>query len=319
MTRVARIPGRPPWPQLVFHPNGEVIVVSGVLPGSDEQRCAVRLVGVGAKSTDKVIGKLRDLPSHVAVSRDGRFVAASDIRDRMEMWDTRGGIARLELDERFWGWPLAFHPSRDVCAFVNTADPNRASCQVVVADFTGREILHRLDHSPVVVGAMAFSPDGASLATGADDGSLRLWDVGSGALVQSLSAHKRGIASVAYSPAGGVLASGGWGWKQGRSESEIVVWDLKTLRERHLESFHSRLESLSFSRDGRVLVTVGGMIKGEIGIWDPTNGELLARVEGERGKPFWVVSCSPTADLLAVSVHDGSIEIWDFGEVGRGG
>lgn len=83
------------------------------------------------------------------------------------------------------------------------------------------------------VWAVAFSPDGNTLASGSFDTTVRLWDVHTGQCRNILHGHTSWIRSVAFSPDGGTLASG--------SEDETInLWDvkkgerLKTLRSNRL-------------------------------------------------------------------------------------
>ena len=58
--------------------------------------------------------------------------------------------------------------------------------------------------------SVVFSPDSKTLASGSNDHTVRLWDVGTGRMLHVCSGHKGFVRSVAWSPDGSMIASGSY-------------------------------------------------------------------------------------------------------------
>lgn len=68
------------------------------------------------------------------------------------------------------------------------------------------------------INAVAISPNGQIVASGGDhDKQIKLWNLNTGELLQSLGGHSRGVTSVVFSPDGQTLISGSY-------DKTIKIW-----------------------------------------------------------------------------------------------
>ena len=77
-------------------------------------------------------------------------------------------------------------------------------------NYTDFNLLRAFEAQPGPISALAFGPDGATLAVGGSGGEVRLYNVADGARKATLKGHAGGIFAIAFSPDGGRVATGGF-------------------------------------------------------------------------------------------------------------
>lgn len=162
----------------------------------------------------------------------------------------------------------------------------------------------RSDSPAAPCAAAAFSPEGALMASGHADGSVRLWEARSGQPIRALLGHQDEVRSVAFSPDSRTLASGS-------TDQTLRLWDVGTGEVIHvLRSHKAALTSVAFSPDGQVLAS--GSKDRSVRLWDARSGGLLHEL---RGHEAWVTSVAFSSDgrTLASGGNDRTVRLWDTG------
>src|SRR5262249_29313954 len=108
--------------------------------------------------------------------------------------------------------------------------------------------------------AVAFAPDGATVASGHADGAVRLWDRDTGKERALLRGHSWVVYSLAFAPDGRSVISGS-------AAAPVRVWDPAACRERATFQWHTRwVTCVAFAPDG--MTAAAGSADGTVVIWD---------------------------------------------------
>lgn len=171
------------------------------------------------------------------------------------------------------------------------------------------QILHLVWQAQTdIVITLAFSPDERTLASGSFDGSVKLWDVASGALLWS-GWHTKGTNCLAFSPDGGLLASGG-------HDATVRLWDPKLGTLLQEVPHPGPVLSLAWSPDGRLFAS--GDFEGTIRLWQRQQSGSAICVQMPEGHSNWVrgLAFAPNGGRLASASWDGTIKLWEVGQEG---
>lgn len=157
--------------------------------------------------------------------------------------------------------------------------------------------------SPVM--ALAFSPDGKTLAAGVYK-EVQLWDMESHRQVKTWSGHADAVHALAFTKDGKRLAAGGG--TPGES-GEVKLWDVeKGLEIRTLGEHTDVVNALAFSPDGTKLAS--GSVDKSIKLWDLSAGKALHTLR-DHSDAVWGLAWSPDGKFLASCGADKSVKVWD--------
>lgn len=174
----------------------------------------------------------------------------------------------------------------------------------VVGELTGE---NRVD-------AVAFAPDGRTLATGGLQGELELWDITDPAVPRRTAAFSGGgggIAALAFSPSAPVLISCG-------DEEPPTMWQISQVsaprRITTLSGHSATVWAAAFSGDGRLLLTADESAAALL--WDtsdPAAPRRLARMDGEIGGllGYRVFSAD---NRRMVTIDGNAVIVWDIAD-----
>jgi WD40 repeat protein len=159
-----------------------------------------------------------DVVRSVAFSPDGDFLVSSAQDRDILLWDTIAG-ARLRSIGRPGSNPVqvvAYSPRGKHVAIGEVSGNPEA---ITLVDPATGEIVYRLAGHDSGINALAFSPDGQTLATAGGDRTIKFWNLNDGSERATLNEGVGCVRSISFSPDGNWLAYAG-------SDSTIKVWNL---------------------------------------------------------------------------------------------
>jgi WD40 repeat protein len=251
---------------LAFSPDGRKLVAAG-----DDN--TIRL-------WDVATGQLLAAPSGpengllaVVLTPDGRLLISAGGDSTVRVWDT----ATSKEIRRWQGAPQQ-HPIASV------EDPLTKK-------------VHRQFLSLPWVGCLTLSSDGKTVAAGASDGRVYLWDVTSGQELGRFAAHDGKVECVAFAPGCKLLASGG-------RDGTIRLWQTAIQREvGRIETRQGIILSVVFAPDGKSLASMAWADHHQLGAEPSAAGNTVR---------FWdiatksrLAALSSAFDKLRQPLHQG--------------
>ncbi|MGV3618143.1 MAG: DUF4365 domain-containing protein [Fimbriimonas sp.] len=157
---------------------------------------------------------------------------------------------------------------------------------------------------PIWINNLSLTTSGRQALAGSDDGTVRLWDLGTGRCLRVLEGHAGPVFSVA-------LAGDGSRAVSGSDDGTVRLWDLGTGRcLRVLKGHTGFVYSVALAGDGSRAVS--GSADGTVRLWDLGTGRCLRVLKRHTGLVNSVALAGDGRWAVSGSA-DRTVRLWDLG------
>jgi WD40 repeat protein len=152
------------------------------------------------------------------------------------------------------------------------------------------------------------TPDGAYVVSGANDDTVKVWELGSGRLVRSLEGHTSSVEAVAVTPDGAYVVSGS-------HDNTAKVWDISTSLNagpssgrlvRSLERHAGPVLAVAVTLDGTHVISGSG--DKTVKMWDLATGNSRELF----GNDSAILSLALSPDGRWLACGDAMGRVWIF-------
>ncbi len=240
--------------------------------------------------------KLAAKPVAIAASPGGKLLAAMDDDGALTLRRIPGLAPALSMRTVAPATDAVFSPDGKMLA-------TAARATVAVRDTGRTRPRQRFYSSHGFFEAVAFSPDGRTLAAATARGSVMIWDVRTDRRIAEVDPATGPVKAIAFSPDGQTLATTG-------NDGQITLWNAANLdRRTALADPVGSVQALAFSPDGHILASAEH--NGTIMLRDTANLSLIATLTGGDGAVY-TLAFSPDGSTLVSGDHSNRIIAWDL-------
>jgi WD40 repeat protein len=282
---------------VAFSPDGKTLVSAASQPEPVDNSTILWRAGSWER--------FAQIPVHGAEANSLLFLPGSSrmiypynvFPDSANTWDVATGQSLTQQFDPAWnGNNAALSPDGALLVSITTLG------EVIFAAFKGRRTLSREQAHQDNGRAVAFSPDGRLVVTGAEN--IILWDAATRRRITTID-YPSIVWSAAFSPGGRWLVTT-------HGDGSIRVWDM--VERRHAVGFNEHngsVRAVAWSRDGKRFASAGEDLA--VMVWNAESGNREMLLSGHPTRVTGL-AFAPDGGALASVDRDGTIIIWDLAE-----
>lgn len=242
----------------------------------------------------------------VEFSPSGKHIASGSFDKTIMLWNTYGECENYYL--------LRGHQNAVLDLHWNSEETHIISCSadktIQIWDVATGTRAKKYSGHVAAVNSVCPARKGNFIVSGADDGTIRLWDTRQKTSVENLST-KYAVTSVCFSDDGGQFYSGGL-------DNDIKIWDWRKLKDvlMKLEGHTDTVTGLSLSHDGSYILS--NAMDNKVYIWDVrpfVQGSRLLKefigVQHTFEKTLLRCAWSPDGSKISAGSGDRFVYVWD--------
>jgi WD40 repeat protein len=283
--------------EAVFSPDGQYLSLSN-------KDFHVNIWDVATGKSLAMMNGFNEWPAQVAYSSDSKLLLTSDY-EKIKIWEVPSGKSYkiIEKVEE----PFALSP--DGKYLVGKFKPSDGAYQLKLYSFPSGNLIKNTENAhEKIIRCVKWNPDSTLFASSSDDGTLKIWEGKTGKLIKTLSPGKN-VGLFEFSPKGKLIAViAGEDPSSFFKPAEVLVFEVASGKLiKKIEGFSKGLEALSFSPDGKYLVT--GERSSKASLWEIPSWGLAKAFEDHK---YWVshASFSPDGKCLLTGSADEFV-LWD--------
>jgi WD40 repeat protein len=267
---------------------------------------------LGQETTERAVLKGHSATIYsLAFSPDGKLLASGSSDKTVRLWDVAAAKEKAVLPETIWVRALVFSPDGKTLASATgglDGEKRLLPGNITLWDTaTGKKRAVLEGHTAWIL-KISCSPDGKTLASASEDGTVKLWNMETGKEIATFKGGEtiRWFSFVVFTQDGKTVVAASGGSKL--QKDEVRKWDVETGKLKGILSEIWIGQVQTVSSEGKLAALA---VSNEINLWDLETTKLKSTLKGHSTSVSYMAFLAGGKRLVSVDAF-GSVKVWDL-------